>query len=156
MTPEDKKFLLSLSKPQAIALTAYGEAEDQGLSGLLAVAFVIMNRHRLWAKGLRETCYSEDFECWHTANKRYPKLMAIAKNWDATLKVNKALNDSLIAAETVIAGKTKSIISLCTFYKTVGAKSPWFDGEIKRGKLRPYSTIKNHTFYIEKRFDKEL
>lgn len=65
-------------QPDAIVLfmTLWGEARGEGALGILAVAHVILNRMRKYAKTAREVCLQPlQFSCLNAADPNRPKLL---------------------------------------------------------------------------------
>jgi spore germination cell wall hydrolase CwlJ-like protein len=72
----------------AIALTLYGEARGEGITGLLAVAWVLRNRLRAgrWGTSYEAVCFAPyQFSCWNQADPNRPILQGILGGHKATL-----------------------------------------------------------------------
>ncbi|MDY6408142.1 MAG: cell wall hydrolase [Pseudomonadota bacterium] len=67
------------SETEILAKTLYGEARGEGISGLEAVANVILNRVKhpcWWGKSIQEVCLKPmQFSCWNTDDPNRKKLM---------------------------------------------------------------------------------
>jgi hypothetical protein len=151
MNASDRAFFLTLPAQTVIALTICGEAEGEKLRGKFAVGFVIINRSRLWRQSIHKVCLARNqFECFNTGNKRLPILLNLARN----LPTDGVVKDCLLAAQGVLSGNIESNIGLCTFYKKIGWPSPWFEGAMVKGEIRPFCVVDNHEFFIETRFEK--
>jgi N-acetylmuramoyl-L-alanine amidase len=64
----------------AIALTLYGEARGEGITGLIAVACVLRNRLRSkrWGHTYADVClYPKQFSCWNVSDPNRARLLAL-------------------------------------------------------------------------------
>lgn len=70
----------SLSDTEVIARTLWGEARNQGVPGMQAVACVIRNRRDnpgWWGRTLRGVCLSRmQFSCWNTFDPQFAAMHA--------------------------------------------------------------------------------
>jgi spore germination cell wall hydrolase CwlJ-like protein len=59
-----------------LARTVHGEARSESFEGALAVAWVVVNRSKMWNKSVRDVCLQPwQFSCW---NQQDPNLRTIA------------------------------------------------------------------------------
>jgi hypothetical protein len=151
MTEELKALLSSmLDNKELVAMAAYLEARNQGPEGITAVCLVIKNRHDLWGQSYQQVCLGKNqFECFDKAEELAER---IARHWDTVIAEDKALTRCYAIAQAVVDGKLPSFIGKSTCYKRYDCRSPWFDKEIKAEKLIEQCRIKDHVFYVEKRF----
>ncbi len=128
---------------EILAKTLYGEARSEGLSGIEAVANVVMNRVRhaqkaggfWWGRSIKEVCLKPfQFSCWNPKDPNYSIL-------------NKDLsNDSLFdvccrVAVRAIKGLLQDNTKGATHYHTLNVNPSW------ASKLTPCAQIGQHLFY---------
>lgn len=80
MTPEQRDFLIELPDIEVMARTIYGEARNQGIRGMTAVAMVIVNRvndfSNRFGAGTVNVCLKPwQFSCWNDGDPNLEKLM---------------------------------------------------------------------------------
>jgi len=151
MKPADQGLFYSLAIDDIGALTVYLEARNQGMDGMLAVAFVIMNRANLWNKPIVNVCYdANQFSCYLSNNKQYTLAVETAKTWP--IDTDKALQEAMAAFTCALNKTIESPVGKATFYKVEGTKNDWFDKQIAIGKFIKKCQIGKHIFYEEKRF----
>lgn len=153
VTTEDYNLFITLTDVELMAITIYGEAEGEDLTGKAAVGFIIRNRAALWKKTIKDVCLqANQFECFNKGNKRLSILRDIAE--DIHIFKNKAFNECLLVAQGILQSDLKSTIGNATFYKVVGWWSSWFASAISTGKLIKTGEIGLHEFFTEARFMK--
>ena len=123
---------------EIMAKTLYGEARGEGISGLEAVANVIMNRVKKpcwWGKTIREVCLKPmQFSCWNTDDPNRSKLMGDLSH-DPLFDVCKRI--AVRAIRGLLPDKTKG----STHYHTLSVHPRWASA------LVPNAQIGNHLFY---------
>lgn len=150
MKTEDYNLFTDLSDIELMAITIYGEAEGEDLTGKVCVAFIIHNRSVFWKKTIKDICLqTNQFECFNTGNKRLPVLREIAEN--IHIFKNRAFHECLSAAQVALCDP-HSNIGNATFYKVIGCKSPWFHRALDNGTLTKTGEHGLHEFYTESRF----
>lgn len=150
MRDEDKPIFERLNSVEILALTIYAEARGEGHDGQLAVAYVILNRARLWHKSIKDVCYGKNqFSCYNSNDPQYPKLLEIANNFSLALSENQPLRNCYDVAYMTVSAPFESNVGDATFYRVIGTKNKWFDGAIKAGKLLMIGVIKQHEFFRE-------
>jgi spore germination cell wall hydrolase CwlJ-like protein len=150
MKPEDKEIFNKLNSLETMTLTLYAEGRGEPHDGQLAVCYIILNRSQKWKQGIKEICYAPNqFSCYNSNDKQYPKLVEIADNFDKALSENQSLRKCYEVAYMTLSAMGESIIGDATFYRVIGTKNKWFDGAIKSGVLVKVCEIKNHEFFRE-------
>lgn len=128
-----------------LASTLWGEARGEPQEGKVAVANVVLNRHKKpgwWSrqKGdgvpddtIAAVCLDPyQFSCWNKKDPNYPKIQKL-KPEDA--------EECWVIAGLAVAGFLRDNTSGATHYKTERARPKW-----ARGK-KPVVVIGNHQFY---------
>ena len=173
-----KKLLLDtfghLNDKQLLALTIYGEARGERPIGQIAVGSVILERvdHRDWdGKTIQEVCLMPyQFSCYLPEDPNFPKLKAIAENWDAAIDQTSSLHhcyriaagllDGVIPRDMVIAKFNATQYVTAAYRSMMDRKADELrDAESPMGKLaifdkkrwwirmRKVTTIGAHEFY---------
>lgn len=80
MTPEQKEKILKLPDVEIMSRTIYGEARNQEIDGMVAVANVILNRDndpmRRYGSGIVSICLRDkQFSCWNDGDPNLPVIM---------------------------------------------------------------------------------
>ena len=123
---------------EIMAKTLYGEARGEGISGLEAVANVIINRVKhpcWWGKNIREVCLKPmQFSCWNIDDPNRKKLMADLSD-DPIFDVCRRI------AVRAIRGLLKDTTKGSTHYHTLKSYPKWANA------LVPNTQIGNHIFY---------
>ncbi len=95
----------ALSEAEIVACTLWGEARNQGEEGLRAVACVIANRWRTVYRRQRsaqDVCLDPyQFSCWLKNDPNLPRMLAVARQPDATYRTALALADELLSRTLV-------------------------------------------------------
>jgi len=150
MRNEDKPITDKLSVIELMTLTLYGESRGESWEGKIAIAYVILNRSRLWHKTIRDVCLAKNqFSCWNSNDYNYAILINLAKAYDANMPNNKALQLCQQCAEMAYLAPAESTVDDATFYRVKGTKNKWFDNAVKTGTLVYLKSIKTHEFYKE-------
>lgn len=128
---------------EILAKTLYGEARGEGLSGIEAVANVIMNRVRhaqkykgfWWGKTVKEVCLKPfQFSCWNTND---PNCDLLKKD----LSQDSVFDICRRVAVRAINGLLKDNTKGATHYHTLNVNPSW------ASKLTPCAQIGQHLFY---------
>jgi N-acetylmuramoyl-L-alanine amidase len=144
---EEESIFDRLNPIEVMALTIYGEARGESWEGMLAVGFVIVNRSRLWKQSIKEVCFAKNqFSCYNSNDPQYCHMLSQATYWKHTKEEE---NDTMLVAQTALYGWNESTVGDATFYRVIGNKNKWFDGQIKKGKLIKVCDIGHHEFYKE-------
>jgi spore germination cell wall hydrolase CwlJ-like protein len=127
-----------------MARTIWGEARGEGLKGMEAVGFVIMNRYKIskikgkfwWGNNISEICKKPyQFSCWNKKDVNYEKL------------INVTTDDKLFATAKRIASKlvrlnnNRDITNCADHYHTVNTRPNWLNVD------KVVANIGNHIFY---------
>ena len=135
MRSEDRLTFETLSKRQTLALTLRGEAGHDEADGIIAVGSVIINRARVGCYGghtIENVCFAHgQFRCFCSAdNLYYPAMLAIASNFDGSLKKDASLRRCLSIATRLIEGQIKPIIEACFYYRDGDVVPSWVSDQI--------------------------
>ena len=126
------------TETEILAKTLYGEARGEGISGLEAVANVILNRVKhpcWWGKNIREVCLKPmQFSCWNIDDPNRKKLMADLSD-DPIFDVCRRI------AVRAIRGLLKDTTKGSTHYHALKSHPKWANA------LVPNAQIGNHIFY---------
>jgi len=126
-----------------MARTLWGEARNQGLKGMEAVASVVMNRLEVskeykyywWGNTVEKICLkNKQFSCWNENDPNLKKMYALTPE-------NKIFARALEIAELAVHGDLKDNTKGSTHYHTKSIKPYWIKGE------KPRKTIRDHVFY---------
>ena len=136
---------LPADEVDVMAKTLYGEARGENLSGIEAVACVIMNRHKVasskgdywWGKTVKEICLKPfQFSCWNIGDPNFKKIRAVPADdpvFDMCLRVS----------QRAMLGFLPDITHGATHYHTKTSHPAW------ARHLIPVEEIGNHLFYRE-------
>jgi len=130
-----------------LARTIWGEARNQGMDGMAAVANVITNRvdldlhddHRpdWWGEGFSEVCRKPwQFSCWNTNDPNRERLLSVTTQ-------DPQFSDAMVLAAAAIGGKLWDRTKGATHYFAPKIVPPpkWTIG------LHPTTIIGDHVFY---------
>ena len=123
---------------EIFAKTLYGEARGEGVSGIEAVANVIINRLKKpcwWGRTIKEICLKPmQFSCWNTDDPNRKKLtedLSQEPIFDVCKRV------AVRAVHGLLPDSTKG----ATHYHTLSVHPKWANA------LVPNTQIGNHLFY---------
>lgn len=130
-----------------LARTLWGEARNQGMDGMAAVANVITNRVDIdlhgdtkpdwWGEGFAAVCTKPwQFSCWNGNDPNRARLLAVTA-------ADPQFSDALVIAAAAVSGKLRDRTNGATHYFAPRVVAPprWTAG------LRPTATIRDHVFY---------
>lgn len=122
MTPQEwKAFTSRLTESEAAALTAYGEARNQPVSGLQAVLSVMRNRVKAgkWGGTWNHVVFAPfQFSCWNEGDPNRNELIKIGQSiLDATPRpVNPVFDVCRMLAERMVDDSYPSNVMDSTHY----------------------------------------
>ena len=128
---------------EIMAKTIYGEARGEGISGMEAVANVIINRHKMallnnrtwWGKTIIEICLKpQQFSCWNPTDPNF-KLLQQDLSDDKIYAICKRI------ALRALHGNLPDNTHGATHYHAIHINPYWARGII------PSAQIGNHLFY---------
>ena len=134
---------MSSHEVDVLARTIYGEARGESVSGMEAVASVIVNRLRFshkkgrywWGNSIAGICQQPwQFSCWNKNDANYKKINEV-KDSDLIFCICKRIAQRAVGE--VLEDKTKS----ATHYHTRTISPSWSVGKI------PCAEIGYHVFY---------
>ncbi len=126
-----------------LAKTIYGEARGEKISGMEAVASVVLNRVNFacrrkkywWGNNVAEVCQKpRQFSCWNKDDPNFALLQKI-KPEDISFSICKRV------AARALSGKIADKTCGATHYHTRNVNPRWAFGKI------PCAEIGNHVFY---------
>jgi spore germination cell wall hydrolase CwlJ-like protein len=126
-----------------LARTIWGEARGEGLSGMEAVASVVLNRVAVaqsrggywWGNDIISVCQKPyQFSCWNRSDPNYRMLL------DTTEK-NIHFATSLRIARRAVAGVLPDATDGATHYHERSISPSWAEGQT------PVAVINHHIFY---------
>ena len=145
-----------LSAIDTMALTVWGEARGEGLTGMAAVAWVIKNRADRggwWGSDIKSVCLKPwQFSCWNAADPNRQRLLELASfiNSGSTRQIASSGGSELPVikdlCERVLTGETPNPIGAATHYHTKRVRPSW----ISSHKMSYLRDIGSHKFYLEK------
>lgn len=141
------RILDGISETRVVALTVWGEARGEGLTGLAAVACVIRNRAihprvRWWGVGFRDVCLKPwQFSVWNEGDPNRRLLLAIAQGLPPGPDGQASWTLARAVAHEVIEGKFPDITGGADHYHTLDVRPKWAEG------LTPIKRIGQHVFY---------
>lgn len=117
-----------MNDTEILARTLWGEARNQGLDGMAAVANCVMNRVQIdlhndgkpdwWGEGVTDVCQKPwQFSCWNANDPNRAKLLAVTA-------ADPYYRDALVIASAAVAGQLRDRTGGATHYyapKVVGA-----------------------------------
>lgn len=122
MTPQEwKNFTQRLTEAEAAALTAYGEARNQSVSGLQAVLSVMRNRVKLgrWGMDWNHVVFADrQFSCWNDGDPNREALIQIGQSIVNTTPrpVNPVFDVCKMLAERMVDNSYPSNVMDATHY----------------------------------------
>ncbi|WP_431286941.1 cell wall hydrolase [Roseateles chitinivorans] len=132
---------VDLSDREVVAATLWGEARNQGVDGLKAVACVIANRARTRyrrCENERAVCLDpKQFSCWNDRDPNRPRMLAVARQPDDSFRACLALADDLLARPVRLTDITDN----ARHYHTSSVHPDWSAGK------KPCAAIGDHLFY---------
>jgi spore germination cell wall hydrolase CwlJ-like protein len=142
----DNKKIESLSELELITLCVYGEARNQGLDGMLAVASVILNRSKKpswWGSDIKSVILKPwQFSCFNENDPNRKTLENIAMDFQDSLKRLSTLRHCYWIARGLMEGFLSSNVGSATHYHTRQVKPDWKD------KLQKITQVGDHIFYV--------
>jgi len=123
-----------------LARTIYGEARGElckhGISALMAIANVIVNRKKKnFAKTVRDVCLARcQFSCWNTNDPNCEKVKNVTRD-------NEIFRTCLVVAENVLAERWPDLTDGCDHYHERSIKPFW------AAYLEPKRIFGSHYFY---------
>jgi spore germination cell wall hydrolase CwlJ-like protein len=141
----DDSILDVIPEARVAALTVWGEARGEGLTGMAAVACVIRNRAvhprvRWWGVGFRGVClHPWQFSVWNQGDPNRRLLLSIAQGSTPPAAAPWIIAQAV--ANDVIDGKLPDITGGADHYHTTAVSPRWAQGQT------PIKTIGNHIFY---------
>lgn len=142
----DNKIFESLSELELMTLCVYGEARNQGLDGMLAVASVILNRAKKpswWGQDIKSVILKPwQFSCLNENDPNRNTLENIASDFQDSLKRLNILRHCYWIAKGLLEGFLLSNVGGATHYHTRQVKPDWKD------KLQKIVQIGDHIFYV--------
>ncbi len=132
-----------MTEIEIFAKTLFGEARGEKLSGIEAVANVILNRVKhaqkvgsyWWGKTIEEVCLKPfQFSCWNKKDANRPFL-------NTDLSENRAYQMCERVARRAVAGCLKDTTGGATHYHTKAVNPVWARCAV------PSAEIGNHLFY---------
>ncbi len=120
MKPEHTPIFGSLTPLQAMGLTAYAEARGEPDEGIAAVCQVIKNRADKpgwWGYDIKGVCFKpRQFSCYNDNDRNYARLVMIADDFDASLKLSPVLTKCCEIAQGIIDGTIENPVDGATHY----------------------------------------
>lgn len=150
----DLDLIASLSDRDVIACTLFGEAQDQGSKGRIAVANVIGNRAKShkgpWSAALRAVCLQPfQFSCWSPVGGQgnYQSVLAVARHLHRQDLLGPIMRDCVAIADALIAKGLPSLVRNATHYYSPNAMVP--KGSVPKWArdVEPVAQIEDHLFY---------
>lgn len=127
---------------EIVARTIWGEARNQGVIGMQAIANVIMRRARLggwWGNTPSQVCLKfEQFSCRNAGNVNLSKLLSVTT-------ADAQYCNALTIAQDAISGHLEDVTCNADSYEVRGTNASWTYG------LRPVKSIGIHDFYITRK-----
>jgi N-acetylmuramoyl-L-alanine amidase len=132
MTPDE--IIDGLTDRRAVALTVWGEARGEGVTGMMAVACVIRNRAlhpkvRWWGTGWKGVClHPFQFSVWNEKDPNRRLLLSIAQGSplpNGPMSVTMATAMSI--THDLMEGKLPDVTNSADHYHTLDVRPPWKD-----------------------------
>jgi N-acetylmuramoyl-L-alanine amidase len=127
-----------------LARTIWGEARGQGVTGMEAVAAVVLNRVAVaaarggywWGNDIISVCQKPyQFSCWNRSDPNYRKLLEVTEK-------NIHFATCIRIARRAVAGVLEDPTGGATHYHTTAISPYWSQGKT------PTAVIKDHIFYV--------
>ena len=131
-----------------MARTLWGEARNQGIIGMEAVACVIMNRLAVseshagywWGNTVTDICRKPwQFSCWNENDPNREKLLAVTSD-------DREFSAALDIAKDAVNGHLSDVTGGANSYCTVSLKPSWAVNMIQT------AIIRQHVFYKPKAY----
>lgn len=141
MKPIDER----LQEADILARTLYGEAKEEGLLGIEAIANVILNRVKAsalypgcwWGKTVSEVCLKPfQFPCWNPSHADFQELIR-ADGDDPVFRLCERV------AKRALNGFLTDSVNGATHYHALSVHPAW------ARKLIPVAEVGNYVFYKE-------
>lgn len=157
MTPAELEAVSGLSDDQFAALTAYGEARNQPVVGIIGVLMVQSNRvqlakqrsdvARLWGSTWSAICTApEQFSCWNDNDPNRPELMTLAGLMRQKMAIigNPVFDVCQFLATQAVAGILRDVTGGATHYyaPAIVSAPAWSSAPAVRT-----TVIAGHAFY---------
>lgn len=150
----DNMPFITMPAERLLALTAYGEAANQGAQGMMAVLNVIANRARDLGTYGYQPIYAMTRSPWHAValkpfqfsafNMTDPvraKLETLAASWDSAVASNAALAQAYQLAQMTTSNLLADNTAGATHYHTTAILPSW------AGTITKVGQIGSHIFY---------
>lgn len=135
-----------LTDVELLSLCVYGEARNQGLDGMLAVASVIVNRSKhpsWWGSSIKSVILKPwQFSCLNENDPNKKKLENLAADFQAALSNNNSLKACYWIAKGLLDGILFSNVAGATHYHTMAVSPDW------KTKLTMTKRVGDHIFYV--------
>lgn len=146
-------ILDTLDEAEIVALTAWGEARNQPILGIVGVLSVIRNRYLNghWGATFKAVCLAHlQFSCWNEGDPNRAQMLAFAQilNAGQPMPYDPPLLVCQLLANELVAGRIRSNVGDAMFY-FAPASTPtptWALPPAKRVAL-----IGSHVFYTDVR-----
>ncbi|GER92673.1 cell wall hydrolase [hot springs metagenome] len=142
----DNKKFESLSDVELMSICIYGEARNQGLDGMLAVASVILNRAQnpsWWGSDIKSVILKKwQFSCLNENDPNRKTLENIASDFQDSLNRLNMLRHCYWVAKGLLEGFLTSNVGVATHYHTRSVSPSW------KEKLQKVTQIGDHIFYV--------
>lgn len=128
-----------------LARTLWGEARGEGITGMMAVASVILNRVNAdlghdgkpdwWGEGIVGVCQKKyQFSCWLDNDPNLPKMRKVTV-------ADKAFSEAYAVATKAVYGTLPDVTNGATHYHEKSWHPDWAKGR------QPVATVGSHIFY---------
>ena len=122
--------LARLDEEEVTALTAFGEARNQPVLGIVGVLSVLNNRKRNghWGSSFLSVCLAPmQFSCWNDDDPNQPKLLALAQLMvvGSPLPYDPALLVCRTLAAELVAGLLQENVQGAMFYAVSTLRPSW-------------------------------
>lgn len=138
----------TLSDVQVLALTGYGEARGEPVTGLIAVMQVVMNRvaDPRWPATVPGCCLQPwQFSCWNRNDPNRALLLviagALAEGRAMPGAARRPMAEALHVADGVMTRAYRDLVFGACHYHAQGVSPNWARGR------KPITTIGHHLFY---------
>jgi N-acetylmuramoyl-L-alanine amidase len=149
MKPEHAHIFAALSHEQAMGLTIYAESRGEPAEGQAGVGYVIKNRADnpgWWGRDIRAVCFKPyQFSCYNDTDRNYARLVMIADDFEASLRMSPVLRECCLIAKGVIEGTVENPVDGATHYLNPRLCDPAWER-----RMEFIVEIGHHRFYREK------